>query len=611
MSEKLIAKTQELNPRLSQFHNSFSKCISISPETKELLAKKGVVYAVFEISGPSNFDTSFVAKVIDDVLHDSYYQSDNISPTQSMEKAIMEMREKIIQLSNDTLVSNPGEISMNFISAIVWGNVIYMIKFGEIENYIMKGGEIKQPDMISEGSFSSYSELLDEDDVFIFCTKPFSNEFPVEKLLSSSISEGDLKPNQTCLLMRITKDTSSPQEEKIDLGLGNAVSKSQNRERLDKATNIVRDIYSGTLLVLNNLLKFIRPVLEYFNKLLGKVIPKRKAILFTRKITNIAETGNKKTKGWLFLVIIAVLFSISVFFTFRSRIFKEENPESDPIIENTISGDEQLQNLPQEDRSRDAEFKIQRVSPEVFYDLRIADNEAEPTELKIVGDRIVAVDRTTGKIYHSEISSPNFIQEDNTYTGIKSLGQTEGLLSFNDNAGYKTYNLEDSELIDSYQIEDLNLTYPYSGYIYSISNDILTRSSEENGDLEGVLWGQNPDFKDARSMAIAYTVFVLTRNGELVEYSGGSKTDFSVSGLENQFNNPVKVIADLDFSNIYVADSGNKSIVVLDEDGNLVKQYRNEEAALWQDIRGIAVSEDESAIFVLDSAKIYNINAEE
>jgi len=177
MPEKLIAKTQELNPRLSQFHNSFSKCISIAPETKELSARKGIVYSVFEISGPSNFDTSLVTKVIDDVLHDSYYQSDNISPTQSMEKAITEMREKILQLSNDTLVSTPQDISMNFVSAIVWGNVLYMIKFGDIESYVMKGGEITQPEMISEGNFSSYSELLDEDDVFIFCTKNFSSDY--------------------------------------------------------------------------------------------------------------------------------------------------------------------------------------------------------------------------------------------------------------------------------------------------------------------------------------------------------------------------------------------------------------------------------------------------
>ena len=608
MAEKLIAKTQELNPRLSQFHNSFSKCISIAPETKELAAKKGVVYSVFEISGPSNFDTSLVTKVIDDVLHDSYYQSDNISPTQSMEKAITEMREKILQLSNDTLVSNPQDISMNFVSAIVWGNVLYMIKFGDIESYVMKGGEITQPEMISEGNFSSYSELLDEDDVFIFCTKNFSSEFPVDKLLNSSISEGNLKPNQTCLLMRITKDSSSSQEEEIDLGIGNAVSKSQNRERLDKVNNVLKAVLSGANIVLKNVLKYTKPIIEYIKELIGKIIPKRKAVLFTRKITQVAETGNKKTKGWLFLIIIAVLLSISVFFTLKSRIFREEKAEEEILVEKPDINEEQEKEPVQEDRSRDGEFKVERVSPEVFYDIKITDTEANPTELQIVNDNVVVVDRSTGKIYHSDIETPNFVTETNTYPGIKSLAQTDELLSFNDNEGYKTYDIENSDIEDSYNVESLNLTYPYSGYVYSISNDILTRSSDENGELEGTLWGQNPEFKDATSMSIAYTVYVLTNNGDLVEYSGGTKTDFTVSGLENFFKQPVKVISNLDFSNIYIADKGNKSVVLLDEDGNLVKQYKNDESTLWGDIRGIAVSKDETVLFILDSMKIYKLN---
>ena len=529
-----------------------------------------------------------------------------------MEKAITEMRNSILQLSNDTLTSNPQEISMNFVAAIIWGNVIYIIKFGDIEEYLMKGGEITKPSMTSEGLFSSYSELLDEDDVFIFCTKGFSSEFPIDRLLSASISEGNLKPTQSCLLMRITKDSEPLKEDDIDLGLGSAVAQSQNRERVDRVTTILKKTSVGASSVIKKILRILEPLVEKIKKLIGKVIPRRKAVLFTRKITQVADAGNKKTKGWLFLSIITVLLSISVFFTFKSKIFREEDVVKDTEITETIPETENTVGVVQEDRSRDEEFKIERVSPEVFYDIKITDTEADPSEIQIIENQLVTVDRTSGKIYLSEISTTNFVAETSAYKGIKSLAQTEdGLLGFNDGETYKTYNLETSELIDSYPMEDLNLTYPYSGYIYSISNDILTRSSEKGGELEGILWGQNPNFKDARSMAIAYTVFVVTNNGELVEYSGGTKTDFSVSGLEDGFKYPIKVVADLDFSNIYVADKGNKSIVVLDEDGNLVKQYKNENAALWEDIRGIAVSEEDNVIFVLDSNKIYKIDTKE
>ena len=112
-------------------------------------------------------------------------------------------------------------------------------------------------------------------------------------------------------------------------------------------------------------------------------------------------------------------------------------------------------------------------------------------------------------------------------------------------------------------------------------------------------------------MAIAYSVYVLKENGELVSYSGGIKTDFTVTGLDKPFANPVKVVTDIDFSNIYVADRGNNRVIVLDKDGALVRQYKNDDDSLWKDIKGISVSSDEKIIFILDSSKVYRLQIEE
>lgn len=608
MTKKLAAKTQELNPKLPQFSSSFSKCISIPPETTEVLLKKGTIFAIFEITGYSNFDTELVVKVINDVLHDSYYQSENISPVQSMEKAISETKEKILQLSNDTLTSDPHNINLNFISAVLWGNVLYVIKFGEAAGFALKSGEMSPLEMMSEGNFSSFSKLVGEDEVFIFCTKSFAEAFPTDRLLNSSIPENDLGENQACLLMRLLIDKTS-QDEEIDLGLGNAVAKSQTRERVDKVSKVLKIIKINGALFLGRIIKALKPAWEYIKEVVGKVIPKRKAVLFTRKITQVGGAKSKKFKGWVFLSLVAILLAVSVFYTFKSKIFKET--PKDEVAETEVKEDEQKEVVAQEDRSKDQEYKIARVSPEVFYDLKIADTSADPSEIQIVGEKVAVVDRSTGKIFHSEISTPNFVQEQNTYQGIKSLAQTGNLLSFNDNEGYKTYDIKNSKLVDSYKVESLNTTYPYADFIYSISDDILTRSVEKDGALEGTLWGQNAEFKNARSMAIAYSVYVLKENGELVNFSGGAKTGFTVSGLEKSFLEPVKVVADLDFTYIYVADRGNKRIVVLNKDGELVRQYKNNEDVLWGDIRGVAVSSDESLIFVLDGSKVYKLKIEE
>ena len=611
MAKKLTAKTQQLNPKLSQFSNSFSQCIFIEPETQEILLKKGTVYAVFEITGDSNFNTEFVDKVITDVLRDSYYQSENISPVQSMEKAISEIKERVLQLSSDALISNTGNIVLNFVSAVLWGNVLYVVKYGEIEAYTIIEGEATPLKTISEGNFSSFSKLVDEDDIFIFCTKSFFEEFPPERLLNASISEGNLNPNQSCLLMKLIMDTKIPQNEEIDLGLGNALAKSQQRETTDKILKVLKNIQAFITSGAKKIGDFLKPLWEKINKATGKIFKKRKAVLFTRKITQIGEEKNKKTKGWLFLSLITILLAISIFYTLKPTIFKEkkENEEEEKTEENT--GIPEEQQIITEDRSKDEEYKIQRVNPEVFYDVKITDLDANPSELQIVGDKLVTADKNSGKIYYSTVDTPNFSTDKNSFIGIRSLAESDNLLSFLDNEGYKTYNIENSQVEDSFEMSSVTTAYPYYGYIYTISGDILTRNSiKEDGSLDGILWGQNQDFRNAKSMAIAYDIYIIKENGELVSYSNGLKTDFKVSGLEEPFKNPVKVVTNIDFSNIYVADAGKNRIVVINKEGELVKQFKNNDDSLWRDIRSISVTADEKNIFVLDSNKIYKLNIE-
>ena len=609
MTKKLSAKKQELNPKLNQFSNSFSKCIDIEPENQEILLKKGTVNSVFEISGNSNFDTDFVIKVITDILHNSYYSSDNISPVQTMEKTISEVKEKILQLSSDALISSPDEISFNFLSSILWGNVLYIVKIGDIESYTMKGGEVISLEMISEGNFSSFSKIVDEDDIYIFCTKPFAQEYPPEKLLQISIPEGSLSENQSCLLYKLLLDTKTPQNAEVDTGLGEAVQKSKQREFTNSITSNINKLLGLVSPLVNKITSIAKPLVEKVSLLVSKLIPKRKMVLFTRKIEQTTGGKNKKIRAWVLLGLISFVAAFLVFRILKSFVFKDRTEQME-IPKEESQQTELKEEVVVEDRSKDEEYKISRVKPEVFYDIKIADPGAEPTEIQVVNDKMAVVDKETGRIFKSDIALPNFSQESNTYKGIRSLGKEGGLFTFLDDESYKTYDISTSQVKDTYELSSAKIVYPYSGYIYSISEDILSRGSSENNELKQVVWGQNQNFRDAVSISIAYSVYVLTNQGVLVNYSGGTETDFTVSGLDKPFLNPVKVIADLDFENIYVADKGNNRVVVLNDDGELVKQFKNDDDSLWHDIKGISVSSDEKYLFVLDTSKVYKVNLE-
>ena len=607
MIKKLTAKTQELNPKLPQYSNSFSKCLLIKPETQELLLKKGTIYTLFDISGDSNFDTELITKVVTDVLHDFYFQSESISPIQSMEKAIVETKEKVLQLSSDTLTANPQSIVLNILSTVIWGNVIYMVKFGSAKCYLIKEGVATPLEMLSEGNFSTASKVADEDEVLVICSEQFEKTYPSEKLLSVSISENDLASNQACLLMRLLIDTSFSQDEVIDFGLGEAVSKNQARLRAEKITEVLKTLANKIGVFFKFLFKLLKTTGGLLGNLISKIVPKRKATLLTRSITQLSRGEGNKTKVVAFLGTVGVLLALSVFFVFKSTIFKAHKKTAEkPASQQEVKNETVI--APVEDKSKDVEYKIKRVAPEVFYDLKITDSQAEPTEIEAVDTKIVAADRASGKIYVSDISSPSFKQETLTFPGIKSIQSSDGLLSFNDNEGYKTYDLRTSQIKSLDNVDGLSLTFPYAGFVYSISSDILSKNTESGGKLTGTVWGQNPDFNGARSMSIAFSVYVLKQNGELVNYVGGTKTTFAVTGLQKSFSEPTKIVSNIDFDNLYVSDKGNQRIVVLDAKGNLIKQYRNENSETWNDIRSITVTADEKTLFVLNGSKIYKIN---
>ncbi|MFC1625047.1 hypothetical protein ACFL15_01580 [Patescibacteria group bacterium] len=608
MNKKLNAKTQKLNPKLPQYSSSFSQSIVIKPENQELLLKKGTVYTVFSVSGESSFDTELITKVITDVLHDSYFESESISPIQSMEKAILETKNKVTQLSSDTLTSNTQTINLSITSGVLWGNVLYMVQYGNGKVYTMKEGAITPLNTISEGNFSTASKVVNEEDVLIICTDGFVEVFPPEKLMSLSITEGQLQPNQTCLLMRLIIDTTLSEDEEIDFGLKEVAAKSRARQRAQKITGLAKSGVDKTFSIFKKGAEAVKPVSEKVKQTVKEArLPRLPISIQTPR----PPPEKMKKIGFLVgvLALSGILLAGGIYILITKpwkgeEEVKEEVVTEEKVVEETVKEPEISE---EEQKALDEKAKVERVTPEVFYDLKITDSIVEPSEITSLGNLLVSVDRNSGKIFASDISSPSFSTKNQTFPGIKSLTNDDGLLSFSDNEGYKTYDLEREEITEDYSVEDIDLSFPYAGFIYIISDDILTRHSEEGGVLTGSTWGQNPSFAGAKSMAINFEIYVLTKNKELISFSGGEKTDFSVTGLEEGFKNPTNVVFDLEFDHIYIADPGNNSVVVLDSDGNLIKQYKHAEDSTFGDIRSIAVSSDETSLFVLNSSKIYKI----
>jgi hypothetical protein len=605
MKKRLTAKIQQLNPTLPQYSGLFSKCISIEPDAKDVVLKKGSVYAVFEIQGDASFDTELISKVTNDVIHNSYYQSENISPIQSMEKTILEARDKIIQLSSDVLRSDRQPIGFNVVASVLWGNVLYVVQYGEMKCFIMSQGIVKPLPTISEGNFSASSQVVDNDDVVIFCTESFEKELPPEKLLSSSVSDQALKPDQACLLIKLVVDTNFSEDEVVDFGLEKAISKAKSKAISDKGQKII----SGLFTKLKGVLSKIRK-LKVFSKVPG--VPKFHLPKIQRSTS--ISTSKFEFKPWMALPFILVIIVLVVIPLSRNkktkdtRVIKETSQSTTSVgtLPDKQREDEEARKVTEENRKiMDNIYKVQRVNSEIFYDIKITDAQAEPTELAAFTDKLVSADKTTGKLYVSEIGTPKFSAQTNTYPGIRSVVNSDGKVNFLDNSGYKIYNLVSSSISEE-QALTAELVFPYSGYVYALSNGIIKKYKDAT--TEPVVWGEQEDFKNAKSIAVAFNIYIINSKNELLSFSAGKKTDFKVTGLENGFANAVKVIADVDLKNIYVADKGNKSIVVLDTKGNLIKQFKTEKEETWNNIRSITVSPDEKKLYVLSESKVFSVN---
>ncbi len=435
MNKKLSAKIQRINPAVPDTANSFSDTLTIIPDDKDVVIKKGVIYCVFNVSGTLQFDTKLLTKIVTDILHDSYYQSDNISPIQSMEKAISDVRDGVTKISIDTAKAHEAKVEFNITSAVLWGNVVYLVQYGKGNTYLIRDNSIKTINVITEGSFSSASGVIKDGDVVVLCTDEFSRIYTPEKLLVTSISEKELPPSAGCLILKFIVDTTFSENEMIQFADTSAAAAPKKHKKI-------------SLIKLKNINK---PTIKLSSKY---VIP-----------------------------ILLAAFIFSIFLTLKSKQ-KPATQNITPITSETTQSTQSAAATPPVDIEK---LKLVRTSAVPFYDIKITDANANPSEIAVLDNNVVVADKATGKVYISAINTPKFTTDTNVFAGINSLTYDGGKLSFSDTEGYKVYNTATSKTAETYPLANLSMTSTYLGFIYSLTGDKIISGLTEIVKLQNML----------------------------------------------------------------------------------------------------------------------------
>jgi|GEM_PF-866036 len=635
MNKKLAAKLQKLVPLVGESEVVFSSSLAIEPPERELVLKKGNVYTTFDIYSPVELNVSLVSKVINDVLYDSYYHSENISPIQSLERAIVNISEKISTLAAEEASAKPavekkaGKVIFNTVSCVLWGNVLYMVQYGKGKSFLMREGGVKDVASTVEGNFSVASGVVKNGDVVVLSTSKFAEKYPPDKLLGSALSSKDLAADCSCLILKFMVDEEFTEDEVIDFEV-----------RPDKKSSILPGILRGMGgrkkepkqkdQAIASLVDTPSPIVP--------IKPVRETVLETSaSLAKLKKSGpNIKIKrGGLksklnlkaLTAVVSVMLLVSVFVTFLIRNNQSSGDQaqnqgqegSSLFVPREFTQNETQPQPPQEavpkpeqaleeaKKEQDILNKVARVDAQPFYDIKLADENAAPADIVLFTNTVVVTDPVSGKIFTSDSAAPKFTALEKSFPGIKGTMNFDGRLNFSDAAGYKSFSLNDGSVVDSFD-GSFGLTSRYLGNIYSLEENSIMKYVPSGDTLNSTTWATDDTLSNAKALGIAYNIYVVSADNNLLVYTQGEKSTFSVTGLDTPLSKVTDLYVDVNFDYIYLADAGNNRVVVLNTEGEFVKQIKARDEAAWSDIKSLSLNTAETKMFLLNGSKVFEID---
>lgn len=631
MNKKLAAKIQKLVPLAGESENVFSSSIDIEPTERDLVLKKGSVYTVFDINSPVPLNVPLITKVVNDVLYDSYYHSENISPIQSLEKAVVNINEKISTLAAEkasdgtAAAKKDAKMVFNIVSCVLWGNVLYLVQYGKGKSFLMREGEVKEVSATSEGNFSVASGVVKNGDVIVLCTENFAKKYPPNKLLDSALSSNDLDPDNASIILKFMVDEEFTEDEMIDFNV-------KPDKKATKIPNILKGFKDK---------KAERKDDQAIESLVDskpEPAPKSAVVQTKNEGPNIKVKKRREPKIKLNMkaltVVVGVLLVFSVVITLIIRnnqgvpddqtqdgsergsslfVPREFNRNEDQPTEEPQTAQEPQQQEQTEDNTQQQEDitnKVVRIDAQPFYDLKLADENASPTDIAVFNNTVVVTDSSSGKVFTSGTDAPKFTALEQSFSGIQSVVNYDGQLNFSDDEGYKAYDLTDNTVADSFT-GAFGLTSRYLGNIYSLEGNKIVKYVPEGDALTSSDWGTDEALAGAKDIDIAFSIYVLSQDNELLVYTQGEKASFSITGLPDPLSNVTALEVDNNYDYIYLADAGNNRVVVLNDSGEFVKQIKASQNKDWPNIRDIGIDPSESTMFVLSGSKVFEVDLTE
>lgn len=374
-----------------------------------------------------------------------------------------------------------------------------------------------------------------------------------------------------------------------------------------------------------------------------RALPERK--IFVKKTNLDEEVGRgRKTTLWVGAILLALLL-VSIGFGLkvnRSRRFKagyqdilvqakdqlvqaENIAASDPAQARTLFTDSQakvtellsrkikdkeLADLETQINAKESQIMgIYRIAPELYLDLSLLSSGFKGERLIASGDSLYILDKAGKKLVGIVLAT----KKTNVLAGPDQADGIEDVLAYEAKAygvfgsGIYLVGNKKEKMIDKDWSGEI-LACAYAGNIYILGKEegaIWRYQGSEGGFGAKQNWlaaGTKTDFGGAKQIIIDGAVWVLNEPFKISKFSLGSPQVFSPKSVFPEITSATAIYSNEEDKYLYVLESSQKRIVVLEKNGQYKAQYLADEIG---QATGLVVSEKDKKIILLTGDKLY------
>jgi hypothetical protein len=254
-------------------------------------------------------------------------------------------------------------------------------------------------------------------------------------------------------------------------------------------------------------------------------------------------------------------------------------------------------------------LKIEKVAPQLI--LEITDEANISVKSMQMVDTKLAAGGGTNTLYLIDPESKTISKKLRSSAGeIRTIRETDGsLVVFTNESRLLKSDKGTTDFIEmTINWNNISLTdfQLYNNNLYVTDKGVykFTGAGKDFGASQNWIKDANgADLAQTISLAIDGNVYVLTQSGSLYKFLSGKREDLSSLAIEPALSNNATLFTTKDSKNLYILDSAKKRVAILDKAGLLIKQFIFD--SITDEITSLAISKDETKIFVATKNKIY------